>query len=170
MLWRTSWSLKISFIFGLCNGWCRVWIEFPTRVPSNCVLAPGWILKWFSFHIYTLHFAVYNAHPCFWPKFSGKKSFILIFNSIICLFIFRYLFFALYSNFSIYFCTYYGTRNIMQQITTKHKNRYKVFQVLPMYNAHPYFSLEYSGKKLHITHGKIWWLALVMKTVQKSDA
>ena len=27
----------------------------------------------------TLYFAVCNAHPRFWPKVSGKKSFILIF-------------------------------------------------------------------------------------------
>ena len=26
----------------------------------------------------TPHFAVYTAHPRFWPKFSGQKSFILI--------------------------------------------------------------------------------------------
>ena len=30
---------------------------------------------------------------------------------------------------------------------TKHKNRYKVFQVLPMYNVHPYFSLKNLDKK-----------------------
>ena len=38
------------------------------------------------------YFAVYNAHPCFWRKRSGKESFVLIFHSIIYLFIFRYLF------------------------------------------------------------------------------
>ena len=35
----------------------------------------------------------------------------------------------------------------MYQITTKHKNRYKVFQVSPLYNAHPYFSIKNLGKK-----------------------
>ena len=27
---------------------------------------------------------------------------------------------------------------------------------LPMYNAHPYFSLKNVGKKVCIIHGKIW--------------
>lgn len=31
--------------------------------------------------------------------------------------------------------------------------------VLPMYNAHPYFFLTKSGKKVHITHGKTRYLA-----------
>ena len=44
----------------------------------------------------------------------------------------------------------------MQQIIVKHKNRYEVFQVLLMYNAHPYLSLKNSGKKVCIIHGKIW--------------
>ena len=35
----------------------------------------------------------------------------------------------------------------MQQLITKHKNRHKVFQVLPMYNMHPYFSLKNLGKR-----------------------
>ena len=35
---------------------------------------------------------------------------------------------------------------------TKHKNRYTVFQELPMYNAHPYFSLKNLGRKtVHYT-------------------
>ena len=28
--------------------------------------------------------------------------------------------------------------------------------VLPMYNAHPYFSLKFLGKKVHIIHSKMW--------------
>ena len=37
----------------------------------------------FSSHIHLSgslvpYFATYNAHPCFWPKLSGKKSFVLI--------------------------------------------------------------------------------------------
>ena len=35
----------------------------------------------------------------------------------------------------------------MLQIITKHRNRYKVFQILLKYNAHPYFSLKNLGKK-----------------------
>ena len=31
---------------------------------------------------------MYNVHPNFWPKLSGKTSFVLIFNSIIYLFIY----------------------------------------------------------------------------------
>ena len=46
----------------------------------------------------------------------------------------------------------------MLQIITKHKNRYKVFQALPMYNAHPYFSLKNLGKNVHIIHGKIRYI------------
>ena len=38
----------------------------------------------------------------------------------------------------------------------KHKNRYKVFQVLPLYNVYPYFPLKNLGKKVSIRHGKIW--------------
>ena len=30
--------------------------------------------------------------------------------------------------------------------------------VLPMYNAHAYFSLKNLGKKMHIIHGKIWYI------------
>ena len=36
----------------------------------------------------------------------------------------------------------------MWQIITKHKNRYKVFQAVPMYNVHPYFLLKNLGKKM----------------------
>ena len=35
------------------------------------------------------YFAMYNVHPCFQPKLSGKKSFVLIF--LIQLFIYLYL-------------------------------------------------------------------------------
>ena len=39
---------------------------------------------------YLPYFAVYTAHPCFWPKLSGKEMFHFNFlNSIIYLFIFR---------------------------------------------------------------------------------
>ena len=38
----------------------------------------------------------------------------------------------------------------MSQIITKHKNRYKVFQILLMYNACPYFSLKNLGNKVHV--------------------
>ena len=37
-------------------------------------------------------FCMYNVHPWFWPKLSGKKSFVLIFNVIIYVFIVRYCF------------------------------------------------------------------------------
>ena len=30
-------------------------------------------------HFWVLYFAMYNAHPCFGPELSGKKSFGLIF-------------------------------------------------------------------------------------------
>ena len=57
----------------------------------------------------------------------------------------------------------------MSQIITKHKNRYKVQEILtrikniyidtelllPMYNAHPYFSLKNLGKSMCILLGKI---------------
>ena len=36
--------------------------------------------------VYLPYFAVYNAHPCFWPKLSGKK--IFQFNFLIQLFIY----------------------------------------------------------------------------------
>ena len=29
--------------------------------------------------------------------------------------------------------------------------------VLPMYNVHPYFSLNNFGKKVHIVYGKMWY-------------
>ena len=32
--------------------------------------------------------------------------------------------------------------------------------ILPMYNAHPYFSLKNLGKKVHIIHGKIQYIFL----------
>ena len=38
------------------------------------------------------YIAVYSAHPRFWPRLPGKKSFVLIFNSIVYLFILRYWF------------------------------------------------------------------------------
>ena len=44
----------------------------------------------------------------------------------------------------------------MEQILTKHKNRYKVFQVLPMNNVHPYFSLKNLGENVRIIHNRIW--------------
>ena len=30
--------------------------------------------------------------------------------------------------------------------------------VLPMYNAHPYFSFKNLGKKVHIIHSNMWYL------------
>ena len=32
--------------------------------------------------------------------------------------------------------------------------------VLSMYTVHPYFSLKNWGKKVHIIHGKLWYLKL----------
>ena len=47
---------------------------------------------------------------------------------------------------------------------TKHKNRYKVFQVLPMYNVHSYFSLFGQKKCSYMAYTKFtqckvrsWW-------------
>ena len=44
-------------------------------------------LLWIFFYI--PYFAVYNAHPCFWPKLSGKK--IFHFNFLIQYVIYLYL-------------------------------------------------------------------------------
>ena len=35
------------------------------------------------------YFAVYNAHPCFWPKLSRKKPYFNFLTQFIYLFIFR---------------------------------------------------------------------------------
>ena len=40
----------------------------------------------------------------------------------------------------------------------KHKNRYEVFQVLPMYNVHPYFSLKNLGKNVRFICSKIQYV------------
>ena len=48
---------------------------------------------------------MYNVHPRFRPSFQGKK-----------IFAYRYLFFVLERNFSIYFWTCYGTSNFMERI------------------------------------------------------
>ena len=42
----------------------------------------------------------------------------------------------------------------MEQIITKQENRYKVFQAVPMYNAHPYFSLKNFGNSACYTQQK----------------
>ena len=63
-------------------------------------VSEGNISKSFKFIIYdsmgnlkyVLYVAMYNVHPWFWPKLSGKKSFVLIFNVIIYVFIVRYCF------------------------------------------------------------------------------
>ena len=39
----------------------------------------------------------------------------------------------------------------MLEIITKHKNGYKVFHVLPMYNVHPYFPPNIWAKSAHYT-------------------
>ena len=39
---------------------------------------------------------MYNTHPCFWSKLSGKKSFILLFKIQLFIYLFRYLFFLYY--------------------------------------------------------------------------
>ena len=39
----------------------------------------------------------------------------------------------------------------MQQIITKHKNRYKVFRALPIHNTHPYFPPQKLSKSAHYT-------------------
>ena len=50
----------------------------------------------------------------------------------------------------------------MYQIITEHKNRHKVFWVLPMYNAYPYFSLQNLGKNVHYTlQNKVVFVATV---------
>ena len=48
---------------------------------------------------------------------------------------------------------------------TKHKNRHKVFEVIPTYNEHPFCSLKNWGKKVHIVHSKIWYM--LTKTKQE---
>ena len=73
---------------------------------------------------------MYSAHPCFWPKLSGKKSFNFL-NSIIYLFIFKYLFFVLQRNFSIYFCTYYDTRNFMWKELQNTRTDTRYFRYYP---------------------------------------
>ena len=47
--------------------------------------------------------------------------------------------------------TFYVTNNY------KHKNGYKVFQALPMYNVHPYFSLRKFGQ----TSARYTWQNMV---------
>ena len=42
-------------------------------------------------------------------------------------------------------------QEILHNIVTKDKNRYKLFQVLPMYNAHSHCSFKNLGKKVHYT-------------------
>ena len=32
--------------------------------------------------------------------------------------------------------------------------------ITPMYNVHPYFSLKNLGKKVHIRHGKVWYVLI----------
>ena len=54
----------------------------------------------------------------------------------------------------------------MWQIITKHKDRYKVFQALPMCNVHPYFSLQNLGKSAHYTQQNTVVLAAVVSSVE----
>ena len=93
-----------------------------------------------------LYFAVYNVHPHFWTKLSGKKSFH--FNFLIQLFIYiQILAFCIIKDF------YHLISNILWYkkfcVTNNYKTQepIKVFQVLPMYNVQPYFSLKNMGKK-----------------------
>ena len=50
-----------------------------------------------------MYFTVYSAHLCFWPKHSGKNSFILIFK-------FNYLFICLFALLFIYILFLYYKR------------------------------------------------------------
>ena len=100
---------------------------------------------------------MYGAHTRFWPKFSGKK--IFCFNFLIQLFIYLYLDTCFLCNKGIlafifehilWYKKFYVTNN------SKTQERYKVFQVLPMYNVHSYFSFKNLGKKtvLSAKYGK----------------
>ena len=37
--------------------------------------------------------------------------------------------------------------------------------VLPMYNAHPYFSIKNLDKKMHIIHGGIWYICYAVRFI-----
>ena len=54
-----------------------LFIGFIGVIPSHCG----------SITFQSLYFDMYNMHSCFWPSLSWKKYFILIFNSVIYLFI-----------------------------------------------------------------------------------
>ena len=56
-----------------------------THLTNICLWSLYCILPWI------MHY-VYNIHPCFWSILSGKKSFVLTFNSIFNSLIYRYLF------------------------------------------------------------------------------
>ena len=56
------------------------------ELPPNYLVQPVITFLWEPEDI--LYFAVYNTHPCFWTKLSGKKYFVLIFNSVTYLFIY----------------------------------------------------------------------------------
>ena len=112
---------------------------------------------------------MYNAHPHFWLKLSGKKSFYF-FNSIIYLFIFRNKtndhipghYFA-YGYCYCFLELHFWCTRINKRIKNIYLYRYRV---PPMYNEHPYFFLKNLGKKLHIIHGKIQYLYFELRVLK----
>ena len=55
-------------------------------------------------HFYLPYFAMYHAHPCFWPKLSGKKIFHFNFLFQLCIYLYLDTWGGvLQRNISIYF-------------------------------------------------------------------
>ena len=71
------------------------------------------------------------------------------FNFLIQSFIYLYLdtCFLYYKGILAFIFEHIMVQEILCNIITKHKNRYKVFQVLPIYNVHPYISPQKFGQK-----------------------
>ena len=104
------------------------------------------------------YFAVYNAHPTFLAQALRERIFQFL-NSIIYLFIiFRNKtnyhipgYYFVYRNYYCFLELHFSWISINKRI----KNIYIDTElVLPMYNAHPYFSLKNLGKKVHLIYNK----------------
>ena len=118
-------------------------------------IAGIWLaLKYYKMNKDIPYLGMYNAHPHFWPKVSGKTFFH--FNYIlIYLFIFRQLFFCIIKEFQHLFL------NILQYKKFYVINNYKTQQQIQSISCVMcilIFSLKNLGKKVHIIHDKIWYL------------
>ena len=94
------------------------------------------------------------------------------FNFLIQSFIYLYLdtCFLYYKGILAFIFEHIMVQEILCNKSLQNTNRYKVSQVLSMYDVFPCFSLKNLGKKAHILHDKIQYFKIYMENIEHANA